>query len=120
MLQLNVDERPLICGVGLRAVTGRRRIWLFIAISVRVVFSEHHFPYENMEENPDRPEEYADIATKCVTAFAKNRDRCLVISRVMTKRWTAATAQPHVWYCGMKDRLTVKYFRRILRQHQSV
>ncbi len=28
----------------------------------------------------DRPEEYADIATKCVTNFReKNRDRCLVI-----------------------------------------
>ena len=49
MLQLNVDERPLICGVGLGGY------W-------------------------DRPEEYADIATKCVTNFReKNRDRCLVI-----------------------------------------
>ena len=33
-----------------------------------------------MEGKIDRPEEYADIATKCVTNFReKNRDRCLVI-----------------------------------------
>ena len=38
------------------------------------------FPYENMEGKIDRPEEYAYIATKCVTNFReKNRDRCLVI-----------------------------------------
>lgn len=33
-----------------------------------------------MEGKIDRPEEYADIATKCVSNFReKNRDRCLVI-----------------------------------------
>lgn len=33
-----------------------------------------------MEGKIDRPEEYADIATKCVTNFReKNRDRCLVV-----------------------------------------
>ena len=33
-----------------------------------------------MEGKIDRPEEYADIATKCVTNFReKNRDRCLAI-----------------------------------------
>ena len=45
-----------------------------------------------MEGKIDRPEEYADIATKCVTNFReKNRDRCLaVICRVMMKRLTAS------------------------------
>ena len=38
------------------------------------------FPNENMEGKIDRPEEYVDIATKCVSNFReKNRDRCLVI-----------------------------------------
>ena len=33
-----------------------------------------------MEGKIDRPEEYVDIATKCVSNFRdKNRDRCLVI-----------------------------------------
>lgn len=46
----------------------------------QVVFNPNLFPYENMEGKIDRPEEYADIATKCVTNFReKNRDRCLVI-----------------------------------------
>lgn len=77
MLQLNVDERPLICGVG-PADTGRNGL-VFFAISA-VIFNPNLFPYENMEGKIDRPEEYADIATKCVTNFReKNRDRCLVI-----------------------------------------
>ena len=46
----------------------------------QVIFNPNLFPYENMEGKIDRPEEYADIATKCVTNFReKNRDRCLVI-----------------------------------------
>lgn len=45
-----------------------------------MIFNPNLFPYENMEGKIDRPEEYADIATKCVTNFReKNRDRCLVI-----------------------------------------
>lgn len=44
------------------------------------MFNPNLFPYENMEGKIDRPEEYADIATKCVTNFReKNRDRCTVI-----------------------------------------
>ena len=46
----------------------------------QAVFNPNLFPYENMEGKIDRPEEYADIATKCVTNFReKNRDRCLVV-----------------------------------------
>ena len=77
MLQLNIDDRPLICGVGLED-TGQ-------SASVFVRYPSGHFnpnlfPNENMEGKIDRPEEYADIATKCVSNFReKNRDRCLVI-----------------------------------------
>ncbi len=78
MLQLNVDERPLICGVGLGGYWAERIG--FLCDIRQVIFNPNLFPYENMEGKIDRPEEYADIATKCVTNFReKNRDRCLVI-----------------------------------------
>ena len=76
MLQLNIDDRPLICGVGLG-------YWAERIGFVRYPsghFNPNLFPNENMEGKIDRPEEYADIATKCVSNFReKNRDRCLVI-----------------------------------------
>ncbi|EEY5702875.1 hypothetical protein ESC46_14890 [Escherichia coli] len=76
--QLNVDERPLICGVGLGGYWAERIG--FLCDIRQVIFNPNLFPYENMEGKIDRPEEYADIATKCVTNFReKNRDRCLVI-----------------------------------------
>ncbi|STV36633.1 YcfP protein [Klebsiella pneumoniae] len=55
------------------------------------MFNPNLFPHENMEGKIDRPEEYADIATKCVTNFReKNRDRCLVCFPARTRRWTAS------------------------------
>lgn len=77
MLQLNVDERPLICGVGLGGYWAERIGFL---CDIRRDSTPICSPYENMEGKIDRPEEYADIATKCVTNFReKNRDRCTVI-----------------------------------------
>lgn len=67
MLQLNVDDRPLICGVGLGGFWAERIG--FLCDIRQVVFNPNLFPYENMEGKIDRPEEYADIATKCVTNF---------------------------------------------------
>ena len=43
----------------------------------QVVFNPNLFPYENMEGKIDRPEEYADIATKCVTNFREKNRRSL-------------------------------------------
>jgi len=78
MLQLNVDDRPLICGVGLGGYWAERIG--FLCDIRQVIFNPNLFPHENMEGKIDRPEEYADIATKCVSNFReKNRDRCLVI-----------------------------------------
>jgi predicted esterase YcpF (UPF0227 family) len=78
MLQLNVDDRPLICGVGLGGYWAERIG--FLCDIRQVVFNPNLFPHENMEGKIDRPEEYADIGTKCVSNFReKNRDRCLVI-----------------------------------------
>jgi predicted esterase YcpF (UPF0227 family) len=92
MLQLNVDDRPLICGVGLGGYWAERIG--FLCDIRQVVFNPNLFPNENMEGKIDRPEEYVDIATKCVSNFReKNRDRCLVICRVMMRRSTATGLQ---------------------------
>ncbi|AIR71603.1 MULTISPECIES: alpha/beta hydrolase YcfP [Dickeya] len=78
MLQLNADNRPLICGVGLGGFWAERIG--FLCDIRQVMFNPNLFPQENMEGKIDRPEEYADIATKCVENFReKNRDRCMVV-----------------------------------------
>jgi predicted esterase YcpF (UPF0227 family) len=78
MLQLNADERPLICGVGLGGYWAERIG--FLCDIRQVVLNPNLFPYENMDGKIDRPEEYMDIGTKCVNNFReKNRDRCLTI-----------------------------------------
>jgi len=78
MQQLTDDERPLICGVGLGGFWAERIG--FLCDMRQGMFNPNLYPYENMEGKIDRPEEYADIATKCVDNFReKNRDRCLAI-----------------------------------------
>ncbi|MGM3160078.1 alpha/beta hydrolase YcfP [Dickeya undicola] len=78
MLQVNADNRPLICGVGLGGFWAERIG--FLCDIRQVMFNPNLFPQENMEGKIDRPEEYADIATKCVENFReKNRDRCMVV-----------------------------------------
>lgn len=67
MLQLNVDERPLICGVGLGGYWAERIG--FLCDIRQVIFNPNLFPYENMEGKIDRPEEYADVARLVVPAL---------------------------------------------------
>ncbi len=77
MLTHGSSGQPLICGVGLGGYWAER-IGFLCGIR-QAIFNPNLFPFENMEEKIDRPEEYLDIATKCVTDFCeKNRDRCLV------------------------------------------
>ncbi|ELX4141171.1 hypothetical protein QJ357_000868, partial [Vibrio vulnificus] len=46
----------------------------------QVIFNPNLHPENNMAGRIDRPEEYEDIATKCVEQFRmKNKGRCLVI-----------------------------------------
>ncbi len=72
------DERPLICGVGLGGFWAERLG--FLSDIRQVMFNPNLWPEENMPGKIDRPEEYLDIATKCVSNFReKNRDRCLAI-----------------------------------------
>ena len=78
LLQQGGDAHPLICGVGLGGYWAERIG--FLCGMRQVIFNPNLFPFENMEGKIDRPEEYLDIATKCVSDFReKNRDRCLTI-----------------------------------------
>jgi predicted esterase YcpF (UPF0227 family) len=72
------DSTPLICGVGLGGYWAER-IGFLCGIK-QVAFNPNLHPEENMVGKIDRPEEYEDIATKCVSHYrTKNSGRCLVI-----------------------------------------
>ncbi|MEB6335568.1 alpha/beta hydrolase YcfP [Serratia rhizosphaerae] len=77
-VQQEGDRQALICGVGLGGFWAER-IGFLCGIR-QVAFNPNLFPQEHMRGKIDRPEEYLDIATKCVADFReKNRDRCLVV-----------------------------------------
>ncbi|MGD8115497.1 alpha/beta hydrolase YcfP [Vibrio sp. TRT 29B02] len=72
------DTQPVICGVGLGAYWSER-IGFLCGIK-QVMFNPNLHPELTMQGRIDRPEEYEDIATKCVSEFrTKNKGRCLVI-----------------------------------------
>ncbi|HIF9187531.1 TPA: alpha/beta hydrolase YcfP [Photobacterium damselae] len=78
LIEQSDDNNPLICGVGLGAFWSER-IGFLCGIK-QVMFNPNLNPQENMEGRIDRPEEYADIATKCVTDFRKkNSGKCICI-----------------------------------------
>ncbi|MCL2894861.1 alpha/beta hydrolase YcfP [Brenneria tiliae] len=78
MIRQADDERPLICGVGLGGFWAERVG--FLCNIRQVIFNPNLYPHENMGGKIDRPEEYLDIANKCVANFReKNRRRCLAI-----------------------------------------
>jgi predicted esterase YcpF (UPF0227 family) len=71
------DPHPIICGVGLGGFWSER-IGFLCGIR-QVIFNPNLHPEKNMVGRIDRPEEYEDIATKCVEQYRiKNKDRCLV------------------------------------------
>ncbi|MBQ1783320.1 MAG: alpha/beta hydrolase [Gammaproteobacteria bacterium] len=77
-LESSTDACPLICGVGLGGYWSERIG--FLAGIKSVLFNPNLHPELNMVGRIDRPEEYADIASKCVSEFrTKNRARSLVI-----------------------------------------
>ncbi len=72
------DSHPIICGVGLGGYWSER-IGFLCGIK-QVIFNPNLHPESNMTGKIDRPEEYEDIATKCVAQYRmKNKGRCLVI-----------------------------------------
>ncbi|MBE2898292.1 alpha/beta hydrolase YcfP [Pasteurellaceae bacterium TAE3-ERU1] len=71
------DESPLICGVGLGGYWAERIG--FLCNIKQALFNPNLYPQENMQGKIDRPEEYEDIKTKCVSQFReKNRHNCIV------------------------------------------
>lgn len=77
-VQQGGDKNSLICGVGLGGFWAER-IGFLCGIR-QVIFNPNLSPEQHMQGKIDRPEEYRDIATKCVEDFReKNRDRCLAV-----------------------------------------
>lgn len=77
LVATNGAENTLICGVGLGGYWAER-IGFLCGIK-QAIFNPNLHPEVNMEGKIDRPEEYSDIATKCVTDYrTKNKGRCLV------------------------------------------
>lgn len=78
VIEQSDDKNPIICGVGLGAYWSER-VGFLCGIK-QVIFNPNLHPEQTMQGRIDRPEEYEDIATKCVSEFrTKNKDRCLVI-----------------------------------------
>jgi predicted esterase YcpF (UPF0227 family) len=78
LVQESADSNPLICGVGLGGYWSER-IGFLCGIK-QVIFNPNLHPETNMQGRIDRPEEYEDIATKCVEKFrTKNAKQCMVV-----------------------------------------
>ncbi len=72
------DPNPIICGVGLGGYWSER-VGFLCGIK-QVIINPNLHPEDNMSGKIDRPEEYEDIATKCVEKYRmKNKGRCLAI-----------------------------------------
>lgn len=78
VIESSDDPHPIICGVGLGGYWSER-IGFLCGIK-QVIFNPNLHPERTMLGRIDRPEEYNDIATKCVEKYRiQNKDRCLVI-----------------------------------------
>lgn len=72
------DKSPLICGVGLGGYWAERVG--FLCDIKQVMLNPTLFPSETLQDKIDRPEEFDDIALKCVTNFReKNKGNALVL-----------------------------------------
>ncbi|EIJ68771.1 alpha/beta hydrolase YcfP [Pasteurella bettyae] len=78
------DPYPMVCGVGLGGYWAER-VGFLCGIK-QVILNPNLFPEENMEGRIDRPEEYHDIATKCIENFReRNQGKCLVFLSINDK-----------------------------------
>ncbi|SUC09496.1 alpha/beta hydrolase YcfP [Pasteurella canis] len=115
------DPMPLICGVGLGGYWSER-IGFLCGIK-QAIFNPNLFPYENMQGKIDRPEEYEDIATKCVENFReKNRGDCLVFlskdDGVLDSRRSADVLSP--FYEIIWDEVETHKFKKISHHLQKI
>lgn len=78
LLSHTSDKSPLICGVGLGGYWAER-VGFLCGIK-QVLLNPTLFPAETLQDKIDRPEEFDDIQTKCVSHFReKNKGRALVL-----------------------------------------
>ncbi|EGR2323155.1 alpha/beta hydrolase [Vibrio alginolyticus] len=115
------DPNPLICGVGLGGYWSER-IGFLCGIK-QVMFNPNLHPEKTMAGRIDRPEEYEDIATKCVDQFrAKNQAHCLVIlskdDEVHDNSKTAAELGKH--YQIIWDETQSHKFKKISHHLQAI
>lgn len=108
-VQQGGDAHPLICGVGLGGFWAER-IGFLCGIR-QAMFNPNLYPEEHMHGKIDRPEEYRDIATKCVEDF---REKTAIAvwwcCRATTRCWITGAA-PNCCItttrsCGMNSRRT--------------
>ena len=115
------DPAPLICGVGLGGYWSER-IGFLCGIK-QVIFNPNLFPYENMQGKIDRPEEYQDIATKCVNNFReKNKQQRLVFlsteDGILNSQRSAETLSP--FYEIVWDEKESHKFKKISHHLQRI
>lgn len=115
------DKQPIICGVGLGGYWSER-IGFLCGIK-QVIFNPNLYPEKNMQGKIDRPEEYEDIATKCVAQYRiKNKDRCLVfLSKIDEDIDNSATANElEDYYDIVWDNSESHKFKKISQHLQAI
>ena len=115
------DPNPLICGVGLGGYWSER-IGFLCGIK-QVLFNPNLHPEDNMEGKIDRPEEYEDIATKCVEKFrTKNKGKCMVVlsshDEALDSKTTAAELESY--YDIVWDEVETHKFEKISHHLQAM
>ncbi|WP_112478332.1 alpha/beta hydrolase YcfP [Vibrio variabilis] len=121
LVQESSDPNPLICGVGLGGYWSER-IGFLCGIK-QVIFNPNLHPEVNMQGRIDRPEEYEDIATKCVEKFrTKNAKQCMVVlSREDEVRDNQETADElSDYYDVIWDETQTHKFKKISQHLQAM
>ncbi|MCL9782293.1 alpha/beta hydrolase YcfP [Vibrio sp. S4M6] len=116
------DSEPvIICGVGLGGYWSER-IGFLCGIK-QVIFNPSLHPEVTMQGKIDRPEEYDDIATKCVSQFRKkNESNCMVFlsvnDEVLDSQQTASELEPY--YNVVWDDAESHKFKKISQHLQQI
>ncbi|UPQ88897.1 alpha/beta hydrolase YcfP [Vibrio sinaloensis] len=121
VIEQSGDKQALICGVGLGGYWSER-IGFLCGIK-QVIFNPNLHPELTMQGRIDRPEEYEDIATKCVSEFrTKNKGRCLVVlsreDEIHDNHKTAAELEDY--YDIIWDETQTHKFKKISQHLQTM
>jgi predicted esterase YcpF (UPF0227 family) len=120
-IEVSEDPQPLICGVGLGGYWSER-IGFLCGIK-QVMFNPNLHPEVTMQGKIDRPEEYEDIATKCVSEYRiKNKDRCMVILSTSDEDLdnSRSAQELEAYYDIIWDQTETHKFKKITHHLQAV